>query len=91
MERKGRLFDSCMTLLLWVVGVCRKGCVVGGMVRGRWLGIIPWRKRLFVGHWEGGVGVGAGVERCKECMFEISIYMSIQISCLYGGVHVNSC
>jgi len=26
----------------------------------------------------------------KGCVFEISIYICVQISCLCGGVHVNS-
>jgi len=26
----------------------------------------------------------------KGCVFEISIYIYVQISCLCGGVHVNS-
>jgi len=45
-----------------------------------------WRERLCVGHREGQVVVAIG----KECMFQISIYICVEIYCLWGVVHVNS-
>ena len=47
-------------MLQWVIGVCNKGWVMGGM--GKWEG-------LYVGHWEGEVGVLIG----EECVYEIVV------------------
>jgi len=48
-------------------------------------GGILWRERLYVGHREREVVVGTGM----ECVFEISIYICVQIYD-FCGVHVNS-
>jgi len=75
-----------MTMLQWVIGVCNKGWVMGEMGKCRLLGGVLWRERLYVGHWEGEVGVPIG----KELVYEISSYICVEIYCFWGTVHVNS-
>ena len=78
-EEKRYLFDGCMTMLLWVWAVCRKGHLLGGMVRGRWMVVVIRRERLQVLHREGEVVVG--VATVKGCAFEIGVCMCVKISC----------